>query len=69
MASMAVPAITLAARMVALWAISDLPWATTCQECPGVPEAQVAVLTYAVGQTQLTSPTSVEPGMAVSSGT
>ena len=37
------------------------PAATACQLCAGVPGTQVAVRNWAVGTTQLTSATSVEP--------
>ena len=39
----------------------DLPTLTFCQEWPGEPLGQVAVLIWPTGVSQLTSPTSVEP--------
>ena len=41
------------------------PAATACQLCAGVPGTQVAVRNCAVGTTQLTSATSVEPPAGV----
>ena len=37
-----------------------LPWATACQEWRAVPAANVGMLRWTVGTSQLTSPTSVE---------
>ena len=59
---------TLAARSIPLWAMPDLPQATFCQEWPGEPEGQVAAVIWAVGVSQLTSPTSVEPGEKAKEG-
>ena len=44
-----------------LWPMLIPPAATACQVCGEVPGTHVAVLSPAVGTTQLMSPTSVEP--------
>ena len=54
-------AMTFPANCMPLCAMEDLPWETICQEWPGVPAASVTALICAVGHTQLTSPTSVDP--------
>ena len=46
---MAVMAITLAALIIPLAAISVVPQETACQLCAGVPGTQVAVLKPTVG--------------------
>ena len=53
----------MAARSIPLWPMELRPMDTFCQEWPGLPLAQVAVVNWAVGVSQLTSPTSVEPGL------
>ena len=53
--------IVLAANSVPFNPILVPPAATACHECAAVPGTHVAVLIPAVGTTQLTSPTSVEP--------
>ena len=54
-------AIVLAANSAPLSPIEVPPDATACQEWAAVPGTHVAVRKPAVGTTQLTSPTSVEP--------
>src|ERR1700733_11000199 len=49
-----------AAWIMPLCAAAILPWATSCQECAGVPSAATAPPHWTVGTTQLTSPTSVD---------
>ena len=50
-----------AATIMPLLPILVPPAAIACQECADVPGTQVAVVSPAVGTTQLTSATSVEP--------
>ena len=59
-------AMDLPATSIPLWAAEDLPFATHCQECGGVPCGSQATVIIAVGATQLTSPTSVEPARKAS---
>ena len=59
--STAVNASVLAATIIPFMPIVVPPAATACHECEGVPGTQVAVRNPAVGTTQLTSATSVEP--------
>ena len=54
-------AIVCAANSAPLRPIEVPPVETACHECAAVPGTHVAVLNPAVGTTQLTSPTSVEP--------
>lgn len=63
--SAAVLAIILAAANMTRCAKPLLPRATVCHECPGVPKTKQAVVICAVGTTQLTSPTSVEPESSI----
>ena len=56
-----IEAIVFAAGSAPFIPIDVPPDATACHECDAVPGTQVAVLTPAVGTSQLTSPTSVEP--------
>ena len=58
---MAVEAIVLAASSAPFIPMDVPPADTACHECAAVPGTYVAVLTPAVGTSQLTSPTSVEP--------
>ena len=67
--SAAAPARTLAASSNPLWAMLLFPQATFCQLCPGLPEGTVTAVNCAVGVSQLTSPTSVEPGEKLLEGT
>ena len=48
--------------MAALWPSSVAPQETFCQLWPGAPLGQAATWIWAAGHSQLTSPTSVEPG-------
>ena len=50
-----------AARIIPLRPMVVPPAATACHECAEVPGTQQAVVNPAVGTTQETSPTSVEP--------
>ena len=59
--SMAESVSVLAATIMPLWPMLMPAQAVDCQEWPGVPGTKVAVPKPAVGTTQLTSPTSVEP--------
>ena len=49
--------------------MEDRPRDTFCQEWPGEPLAKVTAVNWAVGVSQLTSPTSVEPGEKEKPGT
>ena len=60
--SMAVAAIICPAYSIPLWAKSLFPQATACQLWAAVPMGHVLVPHCVTGQTQLTSPTSEEPG-------
>src|SRR5687767_4657431 len=58
---------TFAAIVIPLRPIELPEQATACQLWPGVPGTNVAVRNCAVGTTQLTSPTSVDPLLTPSS--
>src|ERR1700742_187146 len=59
--SQAVAASVRAARVIPFLPIVVPPHATACQECPGVPGTQHAVLNPVTGTIHDTSPTSVDP--------
>ena len=66
MMSIAAPARTREAVSIPFLAIGLLPTATSCQECITVPPGMVTAEICAVGQIQLTSPTSLEAALVVS---
>src|SRR5699024_8173942 len=67
-AFMAASAIEPAARNIPRWAKVLNPCVVICHVCSGVPRVEVAADNWAVGTTQLTSATSVDPIKILSVG-